>query len=136
MLHITFCLAFLSCANHALCPRHGQCLPPSSCCCCCCCCFRPCTGSDTRTGVWARKRVLYLLSFICRFLPISCCCCCFCVVFLAVTLVLIALAVPARLGSGSATRTAMIMLQTCRINRAGREEAVCVCGKCGTAAFT
>lgn len=46
--------------------------------------------------------------------------------FLAVTLVLIALAVPARLGSGSATRTAMIMLQTCRINRAGREGAVCV----------
>lgn len=79
MLHITFCLAFLSCANHALCPRHGQCLPPSSCCCCCCCCFRPCTGSDTRTGVWARKRVLYLsylpfsphflllLLFLCRF---------------------------------------------------------------------
>lgn len=47
--------------------------------------------------------------------------------FLAVTLVLIALAVPARLGSGSATRTAMIMLQTCRINRAGPREAVCLC---------
>lgn len=123
VLHITFCLAFLSCANHARCPRHGQCLPPSSCC-CCCCCFRPCTGSDTRTGVWARKRVLYL-SYL-PFSPLtSCCCCCCGVVFLAVTLVLIALAVPARLGSGSATRTAMIMLQTCRINRAG-ERCVCV----------
>lgn len=68
------------------------------------------------------------ICLICLFPPTSCCCCCSCcVVFLAVTLVLIALAVPARLGSGSATRTAMIMLQTCRINRAGPREAVCLC---------